>query len=87
VQITANAFTGHWGKRAQDTALWLLRHSMVHELATDAHDTRHRPPVLSRARDHVARIMGEETAFVLLERNSRGVVDGQTVFSLDMLQA
>jgi protein-tyrosine phosphatase len=31
-----------------------LKHDTVHIIATDAHDTQHRPPVLSAGRDAVA---------------------------------
>ena len=40
----------------------MLSDGIVDLLATDAHDTKARPPVLSRARDHVAARYGEELA-------------------------
>jgi len=47
VQVTASSITGGWGERAWRTAEWLLQREAVHVLATDAHDTKHRVPVLS----------------------------------------
>ena len=36
----------------------LLKHRMVHVIASDAHSSEKRPPVLSRAVDAAAEIMG-----------------------------
>src|SRR5579863_9307908 len=47
VQVTGSSLTGFWGDRAHRAALWLLEHQTVHVLATDAHDTEKRVPVLS----------------------------------------
>src|SRR6266567_109808 len=79
VQITANSLTGHWGRRAKDVSTWLLKQKLVHIIATDAHDTQNRPPVLSAARDYVAQIMGEEMARTLVEVNPGRVVIGGDV--------
>ncbi len=46
VQITANALTGFWGPRVERLASWLLEREAVHVIASDAHDTKHRTPVL-----------------------------------------
>ncbi|HEV3039168.1 MAG TPA: CpsB/CapC family capsule biosynthesis tyrosine phosphatase [Candidatus Angelobacter sp.] len=77
VQITANSLTGHWGRRAKDAAVWLLKKNLVHIVASDAHDVRHRPPVLSPAREVVAQILDEHSAMELVETNpSLVVTDG-----------
>jgi protein-tyrosine phosphatase len=77
VQVTASSLTGNWGARALRTAKWLLKQNAVHVLATDAHNTRSRPPVLSEARRLVARWLGEETAEALVNVNPRAIVSGQ----------
>jgi protein-tyrosine phosphatase len=76
VQLTANALTGDWGKTAQRTARWLLEHNGVHVVATDAHDVRHRPPLLSPARRVLCNWQGEEVARALLEDNPAAVACG-----------
>src|SRR5664279_5771476 len=53
IQVTASSFTGHWGSRPQRMAQWLLKRDAVHIVASDAHDTRHRPPILSAAYEQV----------------------------------
>jgi protein-tyrosine phosphatase len=77
VQVTANSLTGFWGQRVARVATWLLEHEAVHVLATDAHDARHRPPMLSAARDAAARISGPEIAGALVEANPHAILSGQ----------
>jgi len=77
VQVTANAITGFWGSSVARVAAWLLEHDAVHVLATDAHDTRHRVPILSKARDLVAQALGADLAKALVEDNPRAILAGQ----------
>jgi protein-tyrosine phosphatase len=74
VQITASALTGGWGQRAGELAKWLLQQKAVHFLATDAHNTERRPPVLSEAREVVAKEFGEDLATALVETNPSAVI-------------
>jgi protein-tyrosine phosphatase len=82
VQITANSLTGDWGRKAKDMAVWLLQKKLVHMVATDAHDTKHRPPRLSVARDFVAAKTGADAATALVETNPRIVVENGPAASL-----
>ena len=53
-----------------------VEHDALHVLATDAHDLKSRPPVLSAARDAVADLRGEEIARSLVYDNPLAVVSG-----------
>ena len=75
VQVTGSIFTGSWGARARQVAEWLLQRKGVHFLATDAHDTERRPPVLSAARRALAKQFGEPTAHALVEANPQAVMN------------
>ena len=77
VQVTANALTGSWGQRVQRVATWLLEHELVHVVASDAHDTKHRTPVLSPAKDAISMICGDDVANALVEENPRAILEGQ----------
>ena len=79
VQVTASALTGFWGERPEIIARWLLDRSAVHFLATDAHDTKRRVPILSKARDVAVEIVGAEYAEALVEGNPAAVVTGQPI--------
>ena len=77
VQITASVLTGSWGDRASSVARWLLEREAVHFLATDAHDVRHRAPVLSTAREAAVELCGADVAHALVDANPRAVVTAQ----------
>ena len=51
----------------------------VHVVASDAHDTRRRVPILSAARNAVALWHGEERARTLVEDNPRAIVSGEKI--------
>lgn len=57
-QITAMSITGDFGGAVMRCAERLLKHRMVHVIASDAHSPEKRPPVLSRAVDAAAGILG-----------------------------
>jgi protein-tyrosine phosphatase len=77
VQVTGSALTGFWGERARRAAHWLLERQAVHVLATDAHDTEKRVPILSTARAAAAEICGDEIARALVEDNPGAIVTNQ----------
>jgi protein-tyrosine phosphatase len=74
IQVTANSLSGYWGKTAQNVARSLLESEAVHIVATDAHDLKARPPLLSRARRIVADWMDEEVADALVTHNPAAII-------------
>lgn len=74
VQVTASAVTGGWGLKVARAAEWLFERDAVHVLATDAHDTKHRIPSLSAARDKVAKLYGNQIAKALVDDNPRAII-------------
>lgn len=79
VQVTANSLTGRFGKRAQEMGMQLIEQGRVHFLATDAHDLKSRPPVLSEARKIVADKFGFETAQRLCVTNPLAAFEGKPI--------
>jgi protein-tyrosine phosphatase len=79
VQVTASALTGSWGERAWRTADWWLEREAVHVLASDAHDTKYRIPVLSAARREAEIACGAQVAQALVDDNPRAIVSGKTL--------
>lgn len=77
IQVTAGSFTGRFGKLAERAALWLLDHHWIHFLATDAHNTESRPPLLRPAFDFVAEYCDLATADRLCIRNPRAAFYGE----------
>ncbi len=77
VQVTGSSLTGFWGERAWRAAHWLLKKKAVHVLATDAHETKRRVPILSSARHEAELICGVEIAAMLVDGNPRAIVGGE----------
>lgn len=75
MQITAGSLTGAFGSTARYWAERMLDEGLVHILATDAHDTRRRPPILSIGRDLAAKRVGETEAQHLVVTRPKGVVE------------
>jgi protein-tyrosine phosphatase len=76
-QVTAMSVTGEFGRRPQSVTWALLDAGLVHFLASDAHDTRRRPPGLRRACDLIAGRWGEPTARRLAADNPRAVIENR----------
>jgi protein-tyrosine phosphatase len=79
IQVTAMSVTGEFGPAAKMCADYLLRHDCVHFLATDAHRTKSRPPILSRGLAAAATIIGADRASALVEDNPRAVINGEAL--------
>lgn len=62
VQVTAAAIVGDFGARAQQTVNLFLDKGWVDLVASDAHNLRHRPPLMREARALLARRYGESIA-------------------------
>jgi len=76
VQITAGSVLGAMGKEAERMAHQLLTNRWVHFLATDAHNLTSRPPLMSEARDIIAKKYGPGYAHLLCTANPTAVYSG-----------
>lgn len=77
VQVTAQSCTGDFGSEPLRAVDQLLDLNMVHIVASDAHDTNHRPPLLSPAYQKIASERGESLADLLFTRNPEAVIQGK----------
>jgi protein-tyrosine phosphatase len=77
IQVTADALTGHKGRRAEQMAHDLLEKRWVHFLATDAHNTTTRPPRMREACDLVAKNYGADYARSLCVTNPMAAFEGR----------
>ncbi|MCB1702357.1 MAG: capsular biosynthesis protein [Halioglobus sp.] len=62
LQVTAGSVTGNFGKLARQRALEMLERGWVTVLASDAHNSRYRPPELEPGRAAAAVVIGESAA-------------------------
>ena len=79
LQVTAGALLGRWGRDAKAFGEELIKRNLAHFIASDAHDTEHRPPKLSEARAYVARKWGEHVARTLFEVNPGATLTGAPI--------
>jgi len=79
MQITAGSLLGTFGKTCQEMSEWMLKRGLVHFIATDAHGPRARRPLIRRAFEYTAELVGEETALALCQDNPAAVAAGDDV--------
>jgi len=72
-QATAGAITGRFGEECQSLALSYIEQGFIHIVASDAHNLKRRPPILSEARSKVTELFGEEKAQQLFYDNAYNI--------------
>jgi protein-tyrosine phosphatase len=75
MQVTAGALTGVFGPRAKYWGERFLGEGLTHILATDAHSSGRRVPVLSEANAIASRLLGAEEALLLVEGRPRSLME------------
>ncbi len=78
LQVTANSLTGCFGRNATYWAEKMLDDGVVHLLATDAHNTTKRPPILSEGRTASTRWVSEAEAEHMVLTRPAGILNDVT---------
>ena len=79
-QVTSASITGAFGRDFQRAADHMLRHGLVHVIATDAHMARGpRVPVMSDGVRAAAKIVGDERALEMATTIPAAIVEGRPV--------
>lgn len=76
LQVTAGSLAGNFGGRAQELAREMLEANVVTVLASDAHNLRHRPPVLHDGYIQAASIIGSVGADMLVRETPWRIAQG-----------
>ena len=79
LQITAASLTGAFGSSCQEIAKLAVDERLVHFIASDAHDTKHRPFGMRDAYDTICDMAGEKLADLICCENPSRVFDGDDV--------
>jgi protein-tyrosine phosphatase len=77
IQITTLSLTGEFGPRAASCCRNLLKYNLAHVIASDAHSSRIRPPLLSAAVEEAGKIIGGTGALALVAANPQAIVEGK----------
>lgn len=76
-QITSGSVLGQFGEDIEEFSEELLRKRLVHVLASDAHNTRGRPPMLRQAVARVAKWVGDDLADKMTTRCPQCFIEGR----------
>jgi protein-tyrosine phosphatase len=83
LQVTGQSLVGKFGSKAKEFADKLMDENLVHFVASDAHDTRNRPPDLQEAFRLVHKKYGEKRAELLFVSNPAAALTGDPITSAD----
>lgn len=79
LQITAGSLTGDFGSSCQEIAELAIDEGLVHFIASDAHDTKHRPFGMRDAYDTICDMAGGKLADLVCCENPARVFEGDDV--------
>jgi len=77
-QLTACSLTGGFGRQIAKASRQLVKQGYIHLLASDAHNTRGRPPVLSKAVSELTRLIGPEQARAMVSQTPEKIIKGES---------
>ena len=76
-QVTAMSLTGDFGSRVRQIAEKLLKNRLIHFIASDAHSTDGRPPILSEGVRAAEKIVGKEEAQKMVTKYPQAILEGR----------
>jgi len=79
MQVTAGSLMGSFGAESRRFSETLVAEGLVHFIATDAHGSRSRRPLLRRAYDRLVALAGEQAAREMCCENPARVAAGERV--------
>jgi protein-tyrosine phosphatase len=80
VQMTAGSLTGTFGRRVAKVSQDMVKKGYIQLLATDAHSTGGRRPVLSQAVAQLMRLLGKDAALAMVTAIPERIIRGAPVF-------
>jgi protein-tyrosine phosphatase len=78
-QVTAMSLTGEFGRETRNAAGLFLEHGLVHIIASDAHSSQLRPPVLSGAVEAARKIVGEAKALAMVTEIPQAILENRAL--------
>jgi len=81
VQVTGGSLTGGFGRGVARVAREMLRKGYCHVLASDAHNTRGRPPLLSKAVEEASSNVGRDKALAMVTTTPEKIIKGEPCYN------
>ena len=78
-QVTGGSLLGQFGEKSERAAWKMVDQGLVQIVASDAHDPKHRPPVLSAAVVALSRQIGEDAARRMSDEIPSAILAGQQI--------
>lgn len=78
-QANTGSITGLFGKQVQKSAKKLIKHNMIHAVASDAHSPRRRGPYMREAARMVTKWVGGPIAKTILEEIPNAIVNDEYI--------
>ena len=83
IQVNASSILGKNGEKAEDTSKKLLDNNMVHFVATDAHSSNRRRPLIKDSYNYILKNYGKEVAEKLFIENPTSVIENRDISILN----
>jgi protein-tyrosine phosphatase len=77
-QLTAPSIVGVFGKNIQKTAMKMMRHNLIHMVASDAHNLKQRTFYLKEAYEMINKQFGREKVD-LMQETTKNLINGDAV--------
>lgn len=81
-QITSDSLIGEFGPKAYKCAIKMLKHNLAHVIASDAHSSKFRSPILSHSVNKAAGIKGKKWAEAMVTTIPRSIITGEDMYNL-----
>ena len=79
IQVNKGSFLGAFGKNERDTAISLLKHNLVHVVASDAHECERRTPDMSKIVRFLEEAVGSRYRKLVLYENPARILSGKEI--------
>jgi tyrosine-protein phosphatase YwqE len=79
-QLTGASLTGGFGRQVARISRDMMRKGYIHLLASDAHDTKRRPPLLRKALKEASSLVGKEQALAMVTVIPEKIIRGEPWF-------
>ena len=79
IQVNASSILGKNGEKAEDTSKKLLDNNMVHFVATDAHSSNRRRPLIKDSYNYILKNYGKEVSEKLFIENPTSVIENRDI--------
>ena len=73
------SLTGEFGNETRKAAMLFLERNLVHIIASDAHSSQLRPPVLSGAVEAARKIVGEAKALAMVTQIPQAILENRAL--------